>query len=90
MCVIFKDLSAGFLVTPPAAMVSPHLMSPLASWDVFTGFSPNSGNDLAETLFPCTLRGQTGGCTHSANLSNTHDRKCEIPHVRIMVSVKVR
>lgn len=33
-------------------------MSPLASWDVFTGFSPNSGNDLAETLFPCTKQGK--------------------------------
>lgn len=87
MCVIFKNLSAGFLVTPPAAMVSPHLMSPLASWDVFTGFCPNSGNDLAVTLLLCTLLGQTGGCTDSANLSNTEERKCEILRVWIMVSV---
>lgn len=55
VCVIFKDLSAGFLVTPPAAIVSPHLMSPLASRDIFTGFSPNSGNDLAVTLLPVYL-----------------------------------
>lgn len=89
MCVIFKDLSAGFLVTPPAAIVSPHLMSPLASGDVFTGFGPNNGNDLAVTLLPSTSLGQTGGCTDSANLSNTGDRKWEFSHVKIMVSETV-
>lgn len=45
--VLFKDPSDGFLVTPPVAGVSTHLMSPLAPWDIFTGFNPNSGNDLA-------------------------------------------
>lgn len=46
---IWGPLTASFLVAPPAAVVSPHLMSPLASWDIFTGFSTNSGNDLAVT-----------------------------------------
>jgi len=56
----------------------------------FTGFSPNSGNDLAVTLLPCTLRGQTEDCTDSANLSKTEDKKkSDFPHAGVIVSITV-
>lgn len=71
----------------PQHIVSPHLMSPLASRDASTGFGPNSGNGLAVTLLSCTLLGQTGGCTDSANLSNAeHIKWVFFSHSRWMVS----
>lgn len=79
MRVIFKDLSAGFLVTPPAAIVSPHLMSPLASRDIFTGFSPNSGNDLAVTLLPLYLSLVK---QEAAQTRLSWGQKCEASHVQ--------
>lgn len=84
--VIFKVPSAGFLVTPPAAEMSPRLMSPMASGDVFTRLNQNSGNDSTVTLFHCTFPGHTEGYTDSAKLIfNSEDRKCNFHTVGAVV-----